>query len=226
MRNRILQTTLFMIFAFLSTAQDSNIYSADEYFNHGNAAYESDQFGEAVYQYEKALILDPSSQDIQVNLKLAVERLDSDIIELEPFFLAHWWKTASNLFLPGTWKMLSIVFLIALLFLVFMHLFRRKLTSNSAYILGCILVFLIIISILAGLTRADSIFDNKYAVLNGSVESLLEGPDLVSEKVKPVVNGVKVKILDSNAEWYKVAAMDSEHGWVLKSQVRLLKFSE
>jgi len=207
-------------------AQNSNTYSADEYFNRGNAAYENNQFGEAVYQYEKALLLDPNSQDIHVNLKLAIERLDSDIIELEPFFLAHWWKSASNMFLPGTWKVISVVFLIALLLLVFMHLFRGKLTSKGAYTLGSILVFVIILSILAGLTRSNSIFDNKYAVLNGDVASLLEGPDLVSEKVKPVVNGVKVKILDSNAEWYKVAAMDSEHGWVLKSQVRLLKFSK
>ncbi len=226
MKNRILQTTIFIAFSFLGIAQNSNVFSADEYFNQGNAAYNSKQYGEAVYQFEKALILDPKSQDIHVNLKLAVERLDADIIELEPFFLAHWWKAVSNTFLPGTWKLISVALLIALLAMVFMYLFRGKLTSKIAYSLGSTLIFLILISTLAGLTRANSIFENKYAVLNGNIESLLEGPDLVSEKVKPVVSGVKVKILDSNAEWYKVAAMDSEHGWVLKSQVRLLKFSK
>ena len=226
MKNRILQTTLFIAFSFLSIAQESDVFSADQYFNKGNTAYNSKQYGEAVYQFEKALILDPGAHDIHVNLKLAVERLDSDIIELEPFFLADWWKSISDMFLPGTWKMLSVAFLIALLVMVFVYLFKGKLTAKVTYSLGSVFIVLIFISTLAGFTRANSIFDNKYAVLSGSIESLLEGPDLVSEKVKPVVSGVKIKILDSNAEWYKVAAMDSEHGWVLKSQVRLLKFPQ
>ena len=140
--------------------------------------------------------------------------------------MADWWLSLSNCFLPGNWKILSIVLLLALLLLVFVHLFKNKLTSKLAYTLGAGVIFLILISILAGNTRSNSIFNNKYAVLTGSIESLFEGPDTVSEMVKPVVSGVKVKILDSNADWFKVATMDSEQGWVLKSNVRLLKFNK
>ena len=226
MKNIILYTTLFLSISILGIAQESMSFSADNYFNQGNAAYNKEQFGEAVYLYEKALLLDPHSSDIKVNLNLAVERLDTDIIELEPFFLAEWWRGISNLFLPGTWKILSVVFLILLLGLVFMHLFRSFLSRKSAYSLSGVLAVLMLVFILAGSTRTTSIFESKYAILNAEVESLHEGPDSVSEKVKPVVAGVKVKILDSNGEWYKVATMDSEQGWVLKSQVSLLKFEE
>ncbi len=226
MKNRILYITLFIAFSFLGTSQNANEFSADNYFNLGNEAYSNSQFGEAVYQYEKALLLDPNSQDILVNLNLAVERLDTDIIELDQFFLANWWQRLSNSFLPGTWKIISIVLLIGLLALTFIYLFKDQLTSKLSYSLGGILIFLILISVLAGNSRFNSIFNNNYAVLSGTIDSLLEGPDIVSEEVKPVVNGAKVEILDSNADWYKVATMDSEQGWVLKSNVRLLKFEE
>ncbi|MFT6333647.1 MAG: tetratricopeptide (TPR) repeat protein [Saprospiraceae bacterium] len=226
MKNRIFYITLFIAFSFFGNSQNVNDFSADNYFNAGNEAYNNKQFGEAVYQFEKALLLDPNSQDILINLNLAAERLDADIIALDPFFLASWWRSLSDVFLPGTWKMGSIILLIGLLILVFMHLFKNKLTSKLAYSLGSGLIFLILISILTGVTRAHSIFNNDYAILSGKVDSLLEGPDSVSEKIKPVVSGVKVKILDSNAQWYRVATMDSEQGWVLKSEVRLLKFAK
>jgi len=226
MKNKIVHTILLLSISFFGMAQESENFSADRYFNQGNEAFNNNQFGEAIYHYEKALLLDPNAEDIQVNLKLAVERLDADIIELEPFFLAHWWQSISNTFLPGTWKILSIALLILLLAIVYMHLFRNKLSSNHAYSLVGILFFLIVVFILAGNTRSDSIFENKHAILYGNVKSLLEGPDTVSEEVKSVVSGVKVKVLDANAEWFKVATMDSEQGWVLKSQVRMLKFAD
>ena len=226
MKNRISHITLFIALSFLGVSQNTMEFSADNYFNMGNEAYNNNQFGEAVYQYEKALLLDPNSQDILVNLNLAVERLDADIIELDPFFLSDWWRRLSNTFLPGTWKILSIVFLFGLVALTFVFLFKDKLASKFVFSLGGGLIFLILISILAGNTRSDAIFNNKYGILSGKAETLFEGPDSVSEKIKPVVSGVKVKILDSNADWYKIATMDSEQGWVLKSDVRLLKFSK
>ncbi len=226
MKNRILNTTLFIAFAFLGFSQNTIEFSADNYFNLGNEAYNDNQFGEAVYQYEKALLLDPNSKDILVNLNLAVERLDADIVELDPFFLSDWWRRLSNLLLPGTWKILSIVFLFGLLALIYMFLFKHKLASKFVYSFGGGLIILILISILAGNSRSNLIFNNKYGILSGKTEAILEGPDLVSEKVKPVVSGIKVKILDSNADWYKISTMDSEQGWVLKSDVRLLKFNK
>jgi len=226
MKNRILYLTLFIAFSFLGMSQNVNEFSADNYFNLGNQAYNNNQFGEAVYQYEKALLLDPNSKDILVNLNLTVERLDIDIIALDPFFLADWWRSLSNFFLPGTWKILSSVLLLGLLLLVFFHLFKNRWTSKFSYTLGACLISLILISILSGNSRCNSIFNSNYAIISGTTESFLEGPDIVSEMVKPVVSGVKVKILDSNEGWYKVAAMDSEQGWVLKSNVRLLKFNK
>jgi len=153
-----------------------------------------------------------------------VERLDADIIELDPFFLADWWKGLSNLLLPGGWKLVSLFFLFSFLGLVFILFFKDTKRSKSIYTFGTLFLFLVFISSLAGYTRSNSIYNNRYAVISEGAETIFLGPDKVSEKIKPVVGGVKVKILDSNTGWYKVATLDSEQGWIQKENVRLLKF--
>jgi len=214
---------LIFVFAFKAYAENVGPISADSYFNQGNTAYNNGNFGDAVFQYEKALILDPSSSDIKTNLQLAIERLDADIVELDPFFLADWWSGLSNLFLPGGWKLLSLLFFFILLGLVYVLFFKEVNKPKVFYFLGAILFFLMLISIWAGNSRANSIYNNHYAIINEGADALFLGPDPVSEKIKPVVSGVKVKILDFNNDWYKVATMDSEQGWIEKKKVRLLK---
>lgn len=225
MRSKIF---LFLWMTFLCVSlisQDAEILSADLLYNQGNTAFNEERFGDAVYHYEKALILDPGSNDILVNLELSKERLEADIVELDSFFLAKWWNGLSNTFMPGTWKILSVLILLGLLGLIYLWFFRNRDWSSTKVFSGLgALSFLLLLTILAGSTRSNMIYSNPFAVLGGDAQSLYQGPDLVSEKIKPVVNGVKVKVLDSSGEWYKVSTMDSEQGWIEKKNVRLLAF--
>lgn len=227
MKNRILYiVAILSLIQVMMYSQSSTDISADLYFNEGNKAYSEGQFGDAVYQYERALLLEPNANDIKVNLQLAVENLETDIIELEPFFLSEWWQGLTNMFLPGSWKLLSVLFLIGLLFIVFLYLIKSKLTKDIAYSLSGLLSFMFLVSVLAGQSRSNNIYDNGYGIVSRDATALYEGPDLVSVEVKSVVSGVKVKVLDSNNDWYKVSAMDSEQGWILKENIRMLKFEK
>ena len=206
-------------------AQHGVSFSADSLFNLGNSAYSSDQFDEAIYYYEKAALLDPLSEDVAINLQLANEQLSTDIIELEPFFLATWWKNFNGLMLPGGWKILSIMVLIGILVLVYFYFFRSSSLVDKYFKIVCgALVVLFLLAVLAGNSRMNQIFNSSYAVLFGSEQSLYQGPDVVSEEVKDVTGGNKVKILDEDGDWYKVATMDSEQGWIRKEYVRMIKF--
>src|ERR1044072_673873 len=48
-----------------------NTVSAGLYFNLGNAYYKTNNTGKAILYYERAKMLDPDDEDINVNLKLA-----------------------------------------------------------------------------------------------------------------------------------------------------------
>lgn len=221
----------FLIFGLIffiageTNCQDEQLFSSDTLFNLGNQAYSDEQFDQAIFYYEKAKLLDPTSKDIAINLQLANEQLSTDIIEIEPFFLATWWQYISGLLLPGGWKILSVVILIGLLVLVYLFLFKNKQESNNLFysMLG-ILLFLFLVSLFAGVSRTNQIFESPFVIVFGDDQTLQLGPDEVSEQVKEITGGNKLKVLDQDGEWYKVSAMDSEQGWIKKERVKHIKF--
>ena len=227
---RHLSFYILFLAIFLSSnlkGQHESLFSADSLFNLGNSSYSNNQFDEAIYFYEKAKLLDPNAKDISTNLQLANERLSTDIVEIAPFFLAKWWNSVSNLMSPGGWKIFSLFALISMLLLVYFHYFKGKPSEKHVfYSLLAGIAFLFVISILAGHSRSSKIFNSPYAIVFGGNQSMYLGPDDVSEEVKAITGGNKVKILDEDDEWYKVATMDSEQGWIKKENVRFIRFIE
>jgi len=227
--NSPLHTGLLTVFLFLGTLipvfGQEDIISADVLYNKGTEAYSKNDFGTAVYYFEKAKLLDPFSNDLKINLKLSQERIESDIVELDGFFLSHWWKGFSNVLLPGGWKMLSILLLLGFLGLLYFQWLKEPILSRNRFfaLLSFLFVFFLL-SLFAGNTRYNDIFNNEFGIVNEKGNHLLEGPDVVSEKVKEITHGVKVKIIDSSGAWFKVAAMDSEQGWIKKEELTGLSF--
>lgn len=215
----------FMACSITCIAQESP--SAGQLYNQGNAQYESGSYGDAVYFYERAHLLDPSSSAIETNLILATEKLESDIISLEPFFLSSWWGSLSGLMSPGGWKVLSILILLGMVLVGYFLLVKRAEKRNPMLLSsGAILLVLFTVCVGTGYTRQHQIFDSPFGILSSDATSLLIAPDPISEGVKKVVGGVKVEILDMSGGYYKVATMDKEQGWIEKVKVRRLAFSE
>lgn len=226
MDNIRLILSLSIVFLLQSgIAQSAAIYSSDSLFNLGNKAFSIDQFDESIFHYERAKLIDPRAADINTNLQLAKEKLSTAIIEVEPFFLAKWWRGFSHLMLPGGWKIVSIIFLAAMLVFAYLLFLTDKLT-NTRFVrpmLGVLFAFFLL-SILAGNSRYNEIFHSPYAIVMGNEQSLYEGPDEISVRVKSITGGNKLRILDEDGEWYKVSAMDSEQGWLKKVNVKLIHF--
>ena len=217
----------FMLVALQGAAQTSIIYSADSLFNLGNQAYGNEQLDQAIFFYERAHLLDPHAEDIGINIQLANENLSTDIVEIAPFFLASWWKSLYTYLLPGSWKLISIGFLFLGLVLVYFFNFKENNWSRTIYysLLSSVLI-LFILSILAGNSRNRQIFNSPFAIVFGEEQSLYQGPDEISEQVKTITGGNKLRILDEVGNWYKVSAMDSEQGWILKNKVQCIAFPE
>ena len=214
---------IFLFQSVTANGQDEAIISAGQLYNLGNQAYNEEAFDDAIYYYEKAMLLDPGSKDIATNLQLANEQLSTDIIEIEPFFLASWWNGLSGMFLPGGWKIVSIICLIGLLSLVFFYFFKeRPSDKNHFYAILGIGLLLFLVTIFAGQTRTNQIYNSPYVIVFGGNQALYQAPDPISEEVKDITGGNKLRILDEFEGWYKVAAMDSEQGWIKKEKVRAI----
>jgi len=225
---------IFIIIALLSfisvklVASDS-ILSVEQFYNLGNEAFEEGDYANAVYNYEKALLLNPNFNDARHNLALTKQKLPVDIVELEPFFLAQWWQTFRDTLLPSGWMLVSIILLISL----FVILYLRKLGSlqskavnqfvNNKVAISLIGLFFLV-TIFAGMSRSSSLSNAKYGIIMGEVSHLKEGPDDVSKDTKVVCPGIKVEYIDSYENWMEVLTMDKDHGWIKKEEVKMLSF--
>ena len=151
---------LLVFICFEAKSQNEFDFSPDSLYNLGNVAFNQEQYDKAIFYYEKAKLLDPWAEDIKVNLQLANENLSTDIIELEPFFIASWWNKFTNFMLPWSWKIISILLLICSIVVTYFHFFKKKIKSKVYYrgIIGIVFTFFII-SVFAGITRADRIFN-------------------------------------------------------------------
>lgn len=225
MRSLIIIVVILTTFIFPTLGQEK--MSADLLFNQGNEAYNNDQYGDAMYYYEKALLLSPHDGDIQNNIQLTKDNLSVDIVELENFFLRRWWDGFMGIFLPGGWKILSILCFLGLVGFTYVHQLRNgKFSQNvSAFIYG-LLIFLVLLFLIAGYSRSQNLFNNQHGILGEGTTYLYEGPDVVSEQIKEVTAGIKVRVLDRSGEWLKVGTLDKEEGWIKKDLVRMLSFEK
>jgi len=55
-----------------------------------------------------------------------------------------------------------------------------------------------------------------------AVTTLRSGADERAESIEDISEGVKVNILDTIGDWYKVSLMNKEQGWIHAAQVEII----
>jgi len=189
-------------------------------YNNALEAHDKGDIATAIYELEMAKLAAPHSKAVRHNLNLMKAEVPVDIVEIEPFFLQRWYSGLAGWLSPGVWKYSSILLLILLAVMLYRKLVQQKeSTFTSKWVLGGV-VGLFMVSVVLGLHRQELLHEGSFAIIMQPAEQLKEGPDTVSDDVKAVSPGVKLEILDSYEDWYKVAAMDREQGWIKQSAVR------
>jgi tetratricopeptide (TPR) repeat protein len=193
------------------------VVSEDLFYNLGNAYLKAGQVGPAIYNYERALELDPSFDDAQFNLKvahdLARKKGEDKLVGAES---TPMWIRAVQPFTVGSlsWLFLSVYFaffglLIARRFLPpgFVRVGLTALTAFAA------LAALGTGTLLGGrLYLADRV--ERAVVLPDTVQ-VKEGPDPNYNAVFNVHAGLRVRITEKEQDWVRVRLGNGLEGWVL-----------
>ena len=95
--------------------------SAILYYNLGNCYYKLGENTQAILNYERALLLDPSDASARYNLKMAQQAIVDKIEVLPELFLVRWYKGFVGYFSADQWGYISVTLFI--LFLVMAALF-------------------------------------------------------------------------------------------------------
>jgi hypothetical protein len=187
----------------------------------GNAYYKIGDFGLAIYNYERALKLDPDMADAAYNLdiarQMARQRADDKVVGSKG---APFWVRMVKALTPGglvIWFLifwyLSFGLLIALLYLG--RGVWRVLSISGASLFG-------VAALIFGMLLAGRVYLEKnlpQGIVTQAVVEVLEGPRENAATAFKIHSGLKVQILESDVEWYKIQLSNGLEGWVKRKHV-------
>lgn len=188
------------------------------YYYNGNIA-------KAILYMEKANRLAPLNRDINKNLKLLEENVDSEIAVMPDFFLKAWMNAVSKVLSSGTWLFFHLAILGLAIYLLYLYLIKGvDFNLHFYYIRGSIIGLFIISLMLAGLSYNRHVLDNddRTAIIMSDDVPLRMGAEANSQEVMRVNQGVKVRIEDEIGNFYKVKLQDYTEAWLKKDFVEII----
>ena len=194
--------------------------SAALYYNYANALYKSNQLGLAILNYERALRLDPTNEDIKFNLEF-VNKMKTDKIEpLERFFLSEWLEALGRLLTSNQWAYASIISFIVALVLVLLYLFGKKVWLRKfSFFSALFLLMFSICTMVYAFQIKDYIENNPEAIVLAGSVSVKSSPDDSGTEVFVIHEGTKVNVLSTLSTWSEVRLADGNVGWLQSSTI-------
>lgn len=203
--------------------ESQNIASSELYYNLGNCYYKLNKVAPTIYNYEKALQLNPLNEDAKNNLILA-KRLTLDRIEALPKSVFQ--KFNENYLQKLTynaWAIVTVVisFIASILFLLFYFAYSPN--KKRLYFSTSIISFLLlIISITITYSQYSQSKNTIEAIIFTEEISIKNEPTSNSDEVFTLHEGTKVLVLDSVDNWKKIKLADGKIGWAQSKNLKEL----
>lgn len=197
--------------------------SSELFYNLGNSYYKINKVGPSIYNYEKALLLNPLNEDAQNNLVFA-KRLSLDRIEeLPKSVLQKFNENYLSKLNYNQWAILSVVFCFLASCLFLLYYFSQTPSFKRFYFTTSIFSLILLVATL-------SITIHQFNKSSKTVEAIIYARE-VSVKSEPIKNadeaftlheGTKVFILDEVDDWKKIKLIDGKIGWLKKHEINIL----
>ena len=185
--------------------------SGNLYYNIGNCYFKKGKLGEAILYYEKARRLIPGDKDLEPNYEYARSLIKGSIVVSKKSLFA---KATNNLFdkftIDGVTVFLS-VFYMLILFGILIGIFFNPI-KKQAFILAVFLGLFFIMGLI-GLKSKIDILNKEAIVVAEQADAKFEPMDKATTYFT-LYEGMKVEVITSQNNWYKVKREDNKSGWV------------
>jgi pentatricopeptide repeat protein len=190
------------------------------YFNLANSYYRIGKLGYAILNYERALKISPSDDDVKHNLAFASLSTVDRIQPLPTFFLFEWWDSLLASLSVNGWTYIVFFFYILLIILIVIYFFAKTIFQQKLILfsgLGILAVLLLVISLLVvKINREQNVIGG--VVIEQSI-TVKTSPDIKSTDAFVIHEGLKVNLEDQLDEWVKIRLADGKVGWVENDSV-------
>lgn len=197
-------------------------YNDDLYYNLGNAYYRKNKVAEAVWCYEKALLINPSNTDARFNLNIVKEKNNQWNTDVDTS-LSQRIVRLFTLYTFSTYLWIQSILLVLVLGSVLVFLIsstskiRKLFFRLSAITLLFYLYFLI--GAIASYTKS---YNQKQAIIAPMSVNLKSSPDAKGMDINIVYAGNKVAVKDEVNKWYKIRTENDAEGWIKGSNLLML----
>lgn len=196
--------------------------STDLYYNVGNCYYRTNDLANSIYYYEKALILDPSNEDAEFNLKIANQQLKQNIEPVPVPFYTEWGTSILNIMSSDAWTIFNIVVLVLLMAGIAVYLFIDNITfQKTGFAVAAVCLVLFVFTAVCAYKSSTVITDNKYAIVFEQ-SMVMSSPNSDAVNSFEICEGLKVSVTDSANNMYNIKLADGKEGWIKAADIKLL----
>lgn len=197
--------------------------SAALYYNLGNAHYKLNNVAPSIYNYEKALVLDPRDPDINSNIEFARNMAIDAIEEVEQSGFEKSLNGFISNFSADSWAKFAIFFslLFAALFLAYYYM-SKPLVKRVLFGVSVMAVVCCFASIYFAFAKEELQESNEFAIVFSQEAEVRNEPSVRGEEAFVLHEGTKAKVLETYQEWIKIELANGNQGWILKDDLKII----
>jgi tetratricopeptide (TPR) repeat protein len=182
-------------------------WSANVFYDLGNAYFRTGDLGRAILNYERALALERHHPEATANLQIA--RDEAHALEIQQSGPERYLQFAS----VSQYSIAAAIAFWLAIFAVFALIFKRRRSARaSALTICCLLVFAVAVYAIFTLERGSK--GQALAVVTGKdVQARLATAD-TANSVLALPVGSEIKILSTRGDWIYAALPNNLRGWI------------
>ena len=194
--------------------------SAEVYYNLGNICFKRDLIGEAILNYERALLFAPSDKDILFNLEMARSKTVDQLNVSESFLLKKWLNDIENLFTESGWGIAALLFFFLFIVSLFLFFFGRFLSLKKiGFYIGCTSFVLVIICNIFAFSQYKELKNRNQGIVMAATVTIKSSPDKSGTDLFVLHEGTKVTIKSALSGWTEIELPDGAAGWIENNKI-------
>src|SRR5436190_1096226 len=185
----------------------SGQWSANVFYDLGNAYFRTGDFGRSILNYERALALERHHPEATANLQIA--RDEAHALEIQPSSLERYLQFAS----VNEYSIAAATAFWLAIFAMFVLIFKQRRSARAiAVSISCLLVLAIAVYAIFTLERGSK--GQALAIVTGKdVQARLATAD-TANSVLALPAGSEIKILSTRGDWIYAALPNNLRGWI------------
>jgi tetratricopeptide (TPR) repeat protein len=189
--------------------------SSELYFNLGNCYYKLNKVAPTIYNFEKAILLNPDNEQAKNNLELAQKMRIDDIKENPKVGISRMFQTLTSQFHYDSWAWISVGFgFLVLLFFVGYYFSEISILKRILFSGILVAFFVMLLTVLAAYFEKNQVSKENPAIIFAEQTVLKSDAKQTSKDLKTLHEGTKVYIKSSKNVYKKVQLTDGTIGWI------------